>query len=333
VVTGTAGVAATQTVNTDLVLTADTAGSAGNTISVAIVQGTLNDVTENTVFDFASQTIIATDTYTIDGMVATVDSTHANNAVDIANAFAAHALTDGSVATTSGTVTVAAGAVSGNWNFGAAAGVLTVSSTTDYTNVTDLTATDGLDTAYAPPAATQGSAADLDSVSVVGNAITVNVATANVAYTTEDLAAMINADSVAAALVDAVGSTTTNATTAQTLLAGGVNESADYDAGTATVIVADLSVASLANAQSAIASVDLALNDISLIRGGLGAIQNRFESTIANLQSVSENISAAKARIMDADFAAETAEMTKAQVLQQAGVAMLAQALQLKRLR
>ncbi|MBW1718238.1 MAG: hypothetical protein JRJ43_01555, partial [Deltaproteobacteria bacterium] len=107
-------------------------------------------------------------------------------------------------------------------------------------------------------------------------------------------------------------------------LAGGVNESADYDAGTATVIVADLSVASLANAQSAIASVDLALNDISLIRGGLGAIQNRFESTIANLQSVSENISAAKARIMDADFAAETAEMTKAQVLQQAGVAMLA---------
>ncbi|MBW1965715.1 MAG: flagellin, partial [Deltaproteobacteria bacterium] len=112
-------------------------------------------------------------------------------------------------------------------------------------------------------------------------------------------------------------------------LAGGVNESADYDAGTATVIVADLSVASLANAQSAIASVDLALNDISLIRGGLGAIQNRFESTIANLQSVSENISAAKARIMDADFAAETAEMTKAQVLQQAGVAMLAQANQL----
>ncbi|MEK6192848.1 MAG: flagellin, partial [Deltaproteobacteria bacterium] len=66
--------------------------------------------------------------------------------------------------------------------------------------------------------------------------------------------------------------------------------------------------------------------DISNIRGGLGAVQNRFESTIANLQSVSENISAARARIMDADFAAETANLTKAQVMQQAGVAMLAQA-------
>ena len=58
-------------------------------------------------------------------------------------------------------------------------------------------------------------------------------------------------------------------------------------------------------------------------------MQNRFESTIANLQSVSENVSAARARIMDADFAAETANMTRAQVMQQAGVAMLAQANQL----
>jgi flagellin len=72
--------------------------------------------------------------------------------------------------------------------------------------------------------------------------------------------------------------------------------------------------------------IDEALSDVNTFRGTLGAIQNRFESTVANLQSVSENISAAKSRVMDADFAAETAEMTKAQVLQQAGVAMLAQA-------
>jgi len=61
-------------------------------------------------------------------------------------------------------------------------------------------------------------------------------------------------------------------------------------------------------------------------RAALGTIQNRFDSTIVNLSNVSENLSAAKSRILDADFAAETAQLTKSQILQQAGVAMLAQA-------
>lgn len=86
----------------------------------------------------------------------------------------------------------------------------------------------------------------------------------------------------------------------------------------------DISTASGAN--DAIALLDGAMSQVASIRGNLGALQNRFESTIANLMSTSENISAARARIMDADFAAETAEMTKAQVMQQAGIAMLAQA-------
>jgi len=72
--------------------------------------------------------------------------------------------------------------------------------------------------------------------------------------------------------------------------------------------------------------IDEAISDVDVFRGTLGAIQNRFESTIANLQSVSENIAAARSRILDADFAAETANMTKSQILQQAGVAMVAQA-------
>ncbi len=59
------------------------------------------------------------------------------------------------------------------------------------------------------------------------------------------------------------------------------------------------------------------------MRGDLGAVQNRFESTISNLQNVSENISAARSRIVDADFAAETAALTKSQILQQAGIAIL----------
>jgi len=90
--------------------------------------------------------------------------------------------------------------------------------------------------------------------------------------------------------------------------------------------VADIDVSTQSGSNAALSVVDEALSFITTIRADLGAVQNRFESTIANLQSVSENVAAAKARIVDADFAAETANLTKAQVMQQAGVAMLAQA-------
>ena len=85
-------------------------------------------------------------------------------------------------------------------------------------------------------------------------------------------------------------------------------------------------ISTVEGSNDALSVLDGALSQITSTRGDLGALQNRFESTIANLQNVSENISAARARIMDGDFAAETAALTKAQVLQQAGVAMLAQA-------
>jgi len=94
--------------------------------------------------------------------------------------------------------------------------------------------------------------------------------------------------------------------------------------------IATLNVSDVDGANSAIMAVDAALSTLDASRGELGALQNRFESTIANLQNVSENLSAARSRILDADFAAETANLTKAQILQQAGVAMLlAQANQL----
>jgi len=96
-----------------------------------------------------------------------------------------------------------------------------------------------------------------------------------------------------------------------------------------TLGVDSVDISDKSGANTAIKRIDAALASISGIRGTLGAVQSRFESTIANLQSVSENVSAARARIMDADFAAETANMTRAQVMQQAGVAMLAQANQL----
>ncbi|MDY6941648.1 MAG: flagellin [Pseudomonadota bacterium] len=85
-------------------------------------------------------------------------------------------------------------------------------------------------------------------------------------------------------------------------------------------------VTTATNADTMIKAVDAALSTINSARADLGAIQNRFESTIANLSTTSENLSASRSRIVDADFAAETAALTRAQILQQAGVSVLAQA-------
>jgi flagellin len=87
-----------------------------------------------------------------------------------------------------------------------------------------------------------------------------------------------------------------------------------------------VSVTTVANANTALGRVDSALTAVSNLRSTFGAIQNRFESTIANLEAVSENLTASRSRIQDADFAAETAALTRAQILQQAGTAILAQA-------
>ena len=99
--------------------------------------------------------------------------------------------------------------------------------------------------------------------------------------------------------------------------------------GSSQAIGSGLSVSSLANANNAIDRIDAALNMVADNRSALGAVQNRLDSTISNLQNVSVNLSAANGRIMDADFASETANMSKSQILMQAGVAMLAQAKQL----
>jgi flagellin len=86
------------------------------------------------------------------------------------------------------------------------------------------------------------------------------------------------------------------------------------------------SVTSAGAAGGAITAIDGALNKVDSLRGTLGAKQNRFESTIANLNNITENLSAARSRIVDADIATETSDMTKMNILQQAGVSILAQA-------
>ncbi|WP_328185543.1 flagellin [Marinobacter sp. OP 3.4] len=119
----------------------------------------------------------------------------------------------------------------------------------------------------------------------------------------------------------------------------GVSGSMDFDAAMVTAgfsasetiastgtALADVDVSTVSGANAALTAVDAALTSVNSSRADLGAVQNRFESTISNIASTSENLSASNSRILDADFAAETAKLSKSQVLQQAGISVLAQA-------
>jgi flagellin len=116
--------------------------------------------------------------------------------------------------------------------------------------------------------------------------------------------------------------TIVTANDAATLLAG----VADATVAADTDFLTAISVETAGDANDAIVRVDAALTSVSALRSTLGAIQNRFESTITNLTTAAENLTASRSRIQDADFAQETAALTRAQILQQAGTAILAQA-------
>ena len=109
---------------------------------------------------------------------------------------------------------------------------------------------------------------------------------------------------------------------------GGVlNTAAAGDSVTsAKAKLSTVDISTAAGAQNAVDIIDASLAQVNTIRADLGAVQNRFLSTVSNLTTTSENVSAARSRIQDTDFAAETASLTRNQILQQAGIAMLAQA-------
>jgi len=96
--------------------------------------------------------------------------------------------------------------------------------------------------------------------------------------------------------------------------------------GATSVLGAAVGVSTVAKASALITAADSYLDSVNSERATLGAVQNRFESVIRNGQNVAENLSAARSRIQDADFAAETASLTRSQILQQAGISILAQA-------
>ena len=139
-----------------------------------------------------------------------------------------------------------------------------------------------------------------------------------------------NAYAYAAGTINARGTLTLSSST--NIDIGDADNRLGFGAGTPTITVdttknlSGVKVTDVDKSNDAINRVDSALNVISNMRADLGAILNRFTSTMSNLSNVLENITAAHSRIMDADFAAETANITKAQILQQAGISVLAQA-------
>ncbi|MGQ0697892.1 MAG: flagellin [Panacagrimonas sp.] len=137
-------------------------------------------------------------------------------------------------------------------------------------------------------------------------------------YAVNDTATTVTLVSTSASVVVAhAGASSTVATTG---LTAGTTALAN------TTGFATLDISNVAGADSALRQIDAALNSVSSARASLGAVQNRFSSVVASLQTTSENLSASRGRIQDADFAKETANLTRSQVLQQAGTAILAQA-------
>lgn len=121
-------------------------------------------------------------------------------------------------------------------------------------------------------------------------------------------------------------------TTEVGVTSGGITEGSTFAGGTAfakgtnQVGFANLDISTVEGADNAMRAMDAALKSVNEARADLGAIQNRFSSVVSSLQTTSENLSASRSRIVDTDFAAETAALTRNQILQQAGTAMLAQA-------
>lgn len=186
-------------------------------------------------------------------------------------------------------------------------------------------------------------AAAINAVSAqTGVTATANASTGTYSLTATDgrnvtLSAASGAGSTASGVSSGTtfGSITLNSTSSTGITLGGtqataaiIGAAAGYTSATATVGagVSSLNLSTAAGAQAALSTIDAAIQQISTSRASLGAYQNRFSSAVVSLQTTSENLTASRSRIQDADFAAETANMTRAQVLQQAGTAILAQA-------
>ena len=325
--------------NNDQIVIADATTSAGTAPVYAAVSGAA-DFTGGTTANGTAATSNAT--FTVDGNTVTLnaDYTDLNGLVGaIQTQLNTAAPSTYTVTSQSGGVQIAKAPGAGAAPVVAGAQAALIN--TGATNVTGVAASAQIDgTSVSTGVNTAVTAVGSTPLTLAAGEFTVQVGT----NTAVDLAGSY---ANGQALADAINSSTAGAyasfdstsgqvslSSGQALTLGGTrfgtgNNNLGFAAANVTVTNGSLATASVttaANANNTILRVDAALTSINSLRGSLGAIQNRFESTITNLTTASENLTASRSRIQDADFAAETASLTRAQILQQAGTAILAQA-------
>lgn len=327
------GANANQTISVTSIADSRATGLGSNTLVAA---GTLMGTTKAAAATLAGGNLVAVEagltvTTVNGGTTAAFGYAALADAKAIAAAINTNAATVGVTATASNSATLSALSAAGTVSF-TLGGTSTAAISAAVTDPTDLTALMG---AINGAAGTTGVTATFTSTSAKNSLTLTSSDGSDISILDYANTSAVVGDTIAFSGVTLteggadsslkIGSVSLSSTKGAITLAG---HNADvFNTATSTFSsVASLSLTTAANAQLAIAVVDAALGQVNSSRGDLGAYQNRFSSAIANLQTTAENVSAARSRIQDADFAAETASLTRNQILQQAGVAMLAQA-------
>ncbi len=291
-------------------LTFQVGANQGQTISVSGVDSRASQLGAriSTSASFTSTQIAALTTVTLNGNA--IDLSAATTNTDVVNGINAVAATTGvqalkatSTSTAAAGVAVAAGAATIN----------TVNFTLVGTAATDAVAINALSTQTGVTATVNGANVVLSNTD--GSDIAISGAGLNGGTAATYQAGITLAGAVADGAFSATGGVGVDVEAA---LLGAATQSDK------TLTAVDVLTGTAAN--DALLTLNFALQQVSGLRAELGAVQTRFESTISNLSITSENLSAARSRIRDADFAAETAELTRSQILQQAGIAILSQA-------
>ncbi len=276
--------------NSNAIFTGASVSGAASGIAVA---NTINAISSNTNVTAVVQSTTLAGTAATGFAIAIAAGTVYVNGVDIG------ALSVATDASTRGSDTAAA--------INAISDQTGVTATFATTGAVALSASDGRNVIIETSVATTGAAAETG----LGYGAVTTVTSQDVTRST------VNLSSTDSAGITIGGAAEANAG----LSAGSTVATATVGAG-----VSSLDISTAAGATAALDVIDAALARVDAERANLGAIQNRLESTMTNLSSITENVTAARSRVMDADFAAETAALTRNQILQQAGVAMLSQA-------
>jgi len=302
----------------------------GETISLtSIIDATkgglgLDDGTATVTGTAVGSTAIAAGDVTINGYdIGAVSTMSAKNVAAAIHTADSHVTATASTSVNMGAFTAHAGAADGTTFTLSVAGVSMVYTAASSTGITAA----GVQSAVTGAASSLTSAGITVSGTVAGGDLTFSDADGdNIVFSS---AASAGTAAFATANATKRGTVSLTSTGRDIVIAGNHASYAGLTAGTTASTGNTLDVSTVSGANALITAVDTALGTVNSSRATLGAMQNRFESVVTSLQTSSESLSAARSRIADTDFAAETANLTKTQILQQAGTAMLAQANQL----